>query len=737
MSRPAECGIGRRVRPLRLLVVLICLASCARTISAAEPRIARFTDLRIGFQGYYKVGYWTPVLATVEAGDEPIAGCVELIVPDDEGAGCRVVSDPIHLAAGKTTPVRLLAKIGLAQGEVRLALREEEQVAAQRTFDLGEVCAGRALDGAAELIVSVGPVLDSKPGGRNTRGKDSQLKLVQLEDCSELPAEWAGYDGVDWLVLSTSEAEVYRSLNTADPRLVAIDQWLRLGGRLVLCAGRNANEVLAEGSPLTRFAPGKLDGNSPSLPLRQAAAIETYAETSDKLEAEPGPARFRIEVPKLVNVRGKIEAFEGSRFTDLPLVVRTPHGFGEVVFVGLDLDRPPLAAWAGREPLLDKLLGRRKQPAEGADGPSAGTLAANLGYSDLGGQLRGALDQFAGVALVPFALVAVLVVAYILCIGPLDYWFLKKIVRRMELTWITFPAVVLAFCIAAYVLAYRLKGREVRVNQIDVVDFDQEFALSRGTSWLSVFSPQIDSYNLSVRPLTGDKPRDSGLLLSWLGLPGNPFAAEAASAAAAGAVYENTPRGELRNLPISVWSAKSIGARWNASGESPLQADLIETSDQLLSGKISSKLAEPLTDCVLLYDRWSYSLGPIAPGQLVQVDGRFDPQTIDTYFRRQNSSDPADINKPYNLNRLSIESVVPIMMFHEAAGGERFTRLTNRSQSLLDASGLLRMGRAVLFGRSAKPAAQLLRDGEPLAGLQDQHWTWYRFVFPVRPATAQ
>ena len=64
----------------------------------------------------------------------------------------------------------------------------------------------------------------------------------------------------------------------------------------------------------------------------------------------------------------------------------------------------------------------------------------HYGYNDLAGQLRSALDRFDGVRLVPFWLVAGLIVVYLLLIGPGDYFFLRKLVGRMEWTWLTFPA---------------------------------------------------------------------------------------------------------------------------------------------------------------------------------------------------------------------------------------------------------------------------------------------------------
>src|SRR5690606_17788698 len=132
----------------------------------------------------------------------------------------------------------------------------------------------------------------------------------------------------------------------------------------------------------------------------------------------------RLNVPRLEDVRGRIEAYEGSRATDLPLVVRAAHGLGEVVFVAADLDRPPFLDWAAREQLLLKLLGK---PEKSTSSASTDTSAVGMyGYTDMSGQLRAALEQFEGVKLVPFSLVATLIVLYIVAIGPLDYLLLKR-----------------------------------------------------------------------------------------------------------------------------------------------------------------------------------------------------------------------------------------------------------------------------------------------------------------------
>ena len=62
---------------------------------------------------------------------------------------------------------------------------------------------------------------------------------------------------------------------------------------------------------------------------------------------------------------------------------------------------------------------------------------------------------------------------YILLIGPGDYLFLRKVIKRMEMTWITFPVIVLTVSGLAYAAAYYFKGTDLRINKVDVVDIDQ------------------------------------------------------------------------------------------------------------------------------------------------------------------------------------------------------------------------------------------------------------------------
>src|SRR5262249_59291604 len=77
---------------------------------------------------------------------------------------------------------------------------------------------------------------------------------------------------------------------------------------------------------------------------------------------------------------------------------------------------------------------------------------------ELAGELVRDLETFGDVPVVPFGWVAFFILLYVVLIGPLDYFILKKVFKRLEFTWITFPLVVLIVSVAAYFTAYRVKG---------------------------------------------------------------------------------------------------------------------------------------------------------------------------------------------------------------------------------------------------------------------------------------
>ena len=346
----------------------------------------------------------------------------------------------------------------------------------------------------------------------------------------------------------------------------------------------------------------------------------------------------------------------------------------------------------------------------------------------------------------PFWLVAGLIVGYILLIGPADYFFLRKVVGRMEWTWLTFPLVVALVCVAAYVLAYRLKGDQLRVNQIDLVDVDAASGRMRGATWLNVFSPRMESFDFTVEPRGADGRAmpDARVLTAWLGLPGSGLGGM--NPHANGPMLWNeqfryaTDLDALYGVPIQVWSTKSLTARWSgpSGGLSRGRPDRSRSHPFGLDHQHAS-VSAPRLHFGVRRDRRMNSARSRPASRSIGADGQAE-RTEDVVDRkgvvseeRACRSRPRLTSSRARISGTSCEK----MMFYQAAGGRRYTRLWNSYQEFVDLSDLLKTGRAILVAKTPLPAAEghegaeLLGDGKPLAGRQDQHETIYRFVFPV------
>jgi hypothetical protein len=67
----------------RILVAVALLLSCVAAAAAQSPSV-RVANVRLGFDGKYKVGDWTPVWVTLEGGESDAAGRLELTVLDGD-----------------------------------------------------------------------------------------------------------------------------------------------------------------------------------------------------------------------------------------------------------------------------------------------------------------------------------------------------------------------------------------------------------------------------------------------------------------------------------------------------------------------------------------------------------------------------------------------------------------------------------------------------------------------------
>ncbi len=746
-----------------------------------------------------KFACWAPVYVEFD-----LAGAIndqaELVVeaadPDEIATTLAV---PLNLAG--TSPGKFaaadLGSIGYVRpagvGEVTVTIRTKDGKALSEPFRVRSL---RPRDPLTYVGLSLGgayPGFDlPKPSGtsdQSTELRGGRVELTTISDVAQLPDRWVGYDSADLVILNTAGSDEFlRKLfgeaggASEKAKRAALLEWMRRGGRLVVTVGGNAG-LVSQLPALRDLLPFEVKGTrTPGvLPLAWPTRAASQTSTMSKTLGQKGatfpvatlapkadrPARVLIPLPDPTLPLKDIVAGQSA------------YGLGKVTVIGFDLDRAPFTDFPARPEFWDWVLyeggANRASGGDGKARPMAGALTEEEDEAAVA--LRNHIDTFDGVPVVSFGWVAMLIILYILLIGPVEYYFLKRVLGRLELTWITFPIIVLTVSLAAYFSAYSIKGRDLKINKIDVIDVDPATGRVYGTTWFTVFSPRIDTYTVGVTPGEGWGDTDPGTAVSWVGAPRGGRASLLRRKYSYHTDAEAVAGG-LENVPVQVWGTKSFGANWSgrfdaAAPTAVVRSELLHPPgdpDKVI-GSFTLNLPPPvLSDCVLFYAGQAYPLpgGTVRPGETVRpVWDKLTPATqylqkeggLEELLRRAPSYDrPGGPRGQQPGNAVAAFGTLPPwgILFHEAAltHGEGVIP-RNASLRRLDQSWRLNpenRNEVILVGRVVSPAGQVAEEALSGPGAASRLWlrelpgsgprtpipgtgrqeTWVRVYLPIR-----
>ncbi len=470
------------------------------------------------------------------------------------------------------------------------------------------------------LLLSAGASLEKLrlPVESDSRTRESEVRdlgvvhLAVVETPEQLPDQWFGYSGIDQLLLTTGadQAQFVQSLFTAEvhqTRVQALREWLSRGGRLIVSVGNHV-ETIADLEAFRDLLPvqlqGRLELEEVYLKWQEIHGQQSYRDHTLRASVAEQPillSDFDLKPERGAKVLLDYENQNRPGNPRLPLIVQGSYGLGQITVVGFDLETSPFSTW--EEP---GVFWRWLLSSAGSRLPESLQVGRDrIGVSDqeamqTGRKLQRYLDYFSGIPVISFGWVALFILVYILIIGPLEYLLLKRLFNRLEWTWLTFPILVLTFSLAAYFTAFAIKGKEQKINKIDVVDIDLSQQRLFGHTWFSVFSPRIENQNVQLIPSkqgwSTDKQSVDPVMLTWLGEANSNrtslfrrrydyWVDPAVKAFARG----------LENVPTQVWSTRAFASAWSTSlsiDSPPVESSLHHpTGDpQAIVGSITSQL---------------------------------------------------------------------------------------------------------------------------------------------------
>ena len=690
MSRRGATWTGTWVAALMLM-----LASGGPPTHGAEP--GRF-DVAAGFGGRWKVGSWTPLVVSATGGGLEAGQEVRLWAEDDDG---QFVRSPAVRATqvGERVEARLCVRFGRPSGRYRVEVTSPGGGAATTEDRLVD-----PIVSTDHVIVAYGD-LPSVARAARLVDRDRGSTTVVVSDTPPYAASESqrSFDAADAIVISGHAA----TRLPVDVR-EGLDAWVRDGGSLVFVCGASAAEAAATGSPVSGWLPGAFEK---LVRLRRLGPIEAYARAGGLVDRVPPDGlpvpRFAGPTPGIVLVSA-VESGGG------PVVARWAHGLGTVTWLGLDLDAEPLRGWSGCDTLLAAALGGRSRG--GLDQRSS----EQAGMPDMAGQLHAALDTFPAAATsadqattgrkvspVPFEVIAGLGLLYVLCLYPLDWWFVSK-QGRPWIAWLTLPILAAGFTAAAWGLKGQWGGgREAIARTADVIDVDAGSGHIRGTSWLAVLSPVNDRLTVAVEGATGTACADRQAAVTWWGVAGRGFGGlDAAvghpSLAAADYGYGGS-LAALDDVPIAAAASRLFEAEWSGCADVPVvTSSLALTSQATLAGAVSHHLPFPIENCRLLHAGWLYDVGTLRPGDRYDTATGRGPRSLASALTRRAAAKDRETALTWDPTNADVARIIEVAAFQGAAGGTAYTGLDAGRLGRLDLSPLLAVDRAVLVGTVAE-----------------------------------
>jgi hypothetical protein len=767
-------------------------------LAVAQPPDVKITGVRVGFPGSlsrtgfrgasntrFRVGSWAPVYVDLEVRDAALQrGSYFLVVEttdSDDMQNVYVEKRFLPTVEPKESPTLLTyARVGSSNSEVTVRVVEaradggegrdlckrkhltQSDIQVQPSSVYGYLTLGGKTSSLYKALVDKG-----KPGAAAGQPAplDNPLEppdpeennyrfFAHMDQVQQMPTLWFGYEGADMVVLLTGKQQFATELSSRaqdDPfavRREALAEWVRRGGRLIVSVSKNSQEV---NQILEQMKIIDLSIQGARIPEPSLRGVAQWVRVRDF--PDPGRAGgMEIAPLKLgpsVQVLAYTKSVEGTLPGDRPVIVQAACGLGRVIVVGFDLDEAPFTAWSGREPFWERM----KEITEPTSIPKGQLndffnrrwMGANNDGSEFSAQLVSSLEAFPDVPVISFGWVALFILVYIIIVGPLDYFFLKKVVKRLELTWITFPAVVIVISAVAYFAAYYLKGKDLRVNKVDVVDVDLRGGNVYANTWFTLFSPRIQNYTIGVEPGTGwgseeRDPKKFSPYVSWMGKPEDAYGM--GRGGGGGGLFrraynyapdysktyaEQLPSAGLVGVPIQVWSTKTFSASWyrpvkeNELVEAEVTVAKNDPSGMKLSGTVTSHLPVELHEVALFYRDKYYPLDNLVPGTPQRIDDKMGQGNTPTSWLgqpfSQNRINAAPVRRPgpgFNQQAAMPSGFyIKSILFHDYAAKE-----LNPGQGGRDRNSLLRfldekwrldaryVSEAVLCGRAVLPSGQ-------------------------------
>ena len=616
-SKMRSFPFNPKLRGLLFVIVLLALSSAETCRGAAQ--LVQF-DVFLGYDGIVPEASWFPVVCEVKNDGPSFIGTVEVNGGNNNPGQLRrtVVELPTGTLKRFVIPVFSTTR-GYGSWDIRL-FDERGKLRGEQTG----LRARKELAANTPLIGSLPRTVNGAPTVRPILPQQSEMQPASARFQSSIfPDNPLVLEGLDTFYLNSEKASelkvnqvnaLFAWINAGGHLIVAVEQvsdvtstpWLKT---LVPCDLQDVQPLrhhpeiqawLRTATTLTNFAyfpnpqPTQSGKRKPPIrsvpvqsPLREGvAANNPFNDLADDYNFESSELQVAVGSVR----EGHVVVAAG----DTALIVTANRGHGRVTALLFSPEREPFRSWKNLPTFWAKLT----------EVPNAWYVSPDFnhqrGWSSDG--IFGAMIDTRQVHKLPLEWLLLLLMVYLLVIGPVDQFWLKRIGRPM-LTWITFPSYVVLFSLLIYFIGYKLRAGESEWNELHLVDVlaNGDRAELRGRTYASVYSPSNQRYTLESRQ------KFATLRGEFVGGWSGGQSSEKATVLQMGDSFK-------ADIFVPVWTSQLFVSDWWQSAAAPLNVSVVRQGEGW-QVKVENQTDQKLTNPQIVMDGYIMPLGELPAKQ--------------------------------------------------------------------------------------------------------------------------
>lgn len=554
----------------------------ATPVAAGEGGAFSITAVGL-FAGTFKVGEWFPIDVTIENHGPDTEIEVRATTGPDGSESTFIV--PLDLPAGTRKTVTLYTlpeSLPRTFDVVAVQMKGGDAVASTQVrinplFPSDTLCGVAGYKSGALAALGRVQAAGAQPG----MGGAGPVVLAPI-DLATFPTAAQSLFSFDCIVIGGAEGT-----DTLSPeQQAALNAWVFHGGQLIVATGEGWQSALAS------IPPDLLP-----VSVESSQALSDLAGVADIAGGAPPSGAAVVTTAQLKDggAGGTVLAAAG----DLPLVVERSAGDGRLTFLAFDPAVAPIADWDDADSLWKSLLRPRLDPSRMGLPPDLNPRQMESA------QIVNALSQIPALDLPSIRLLAALLGAYILAVSPLNFLVLRKL-NKLHWAWVSTIALIGVFAAGAYGLGAHIRGNDVIVNAISVIQGD-----GTARTYVGLFSPSKSSYEVEVGGGDGNP-----VLLSAMPASLDPFSMTGGTGG--GTMVQGAPA-VVRDLGVSQWASRYFMAEHHPTDAPRVSADLRFEDDGLV-GTITNPSDVALHDCAVFVGSRVLLFGDLGPGETRDVN---------------------------------------------------------------------------------------------------------------------